>query len=376
MGKTLEFIEKDINQNDVSLIGISTNLSNLSLVQRINLLFSINFKLSRDIEAWEEANNIAYFFKLYYYYLKSLKAHIFLIKNINIKDKSLFNRIHGYNYLFVILGSEHLTISKEFISKIKNKEGINHVKILGKEIESFSSIESVTYELFPDQSIINQTTRQTTKKRSFNAKTPTHIINYKLEDFHKDINYYVDSILNEKRLFIGYKPLINKEIMQLSNDIIKAFKDKIIRAMEPDNLHLTLAFLNSIANKNIRNVELSVKRAIQGIDTIEIELDRLGYFEKSNQYVIWLGIKENPILISLTNKIYQELEKENIFYCDKEEFVGHITLARVKKGNYDIDSLLENLFNISPQKLILENLNLFNSISIDNTIRYDILRMF
>ena len=92
-----------------------------------------------------------------------------------------------------------------------------------------------------------------------------------------------------------------------------------------------------------RSLGPKVTAPVEGIDKVEIEIDRLSYFEKNNQYIIWFGLKENSTLRILENKIYSELEKEKFFYCDKEEFVGHITLLRIKKGNYNIAYFYEGI---------------------------------
>lgn len=372
MARKFEIKDENISQNEISAVGIATNLSSIILAQLIGKTFSVNLKLSKDFEAWEEINKKTHYFKTYYHYIAKLKAFVFLIKNTNTLDKSIFNRLHRYNYIVVFVGSENINLANLFCDKFKIDSNINKISILDNKIESPIINQDISLELFP-----TTTTKKTNNKnKPLLPKSSSSLINYTLINFQTDLNYYIDNIMFEKRLFIAFLTPLNKKLLEIIDKLRIELADKIIRYMEPENLHITLAFLNSIANKNLKNVELAISKAVKGIDKVEIEIDKLGYFEKNNQYIIWFGLKENSTLRILENKIYSELEKEKFFYCDKEEFVGHITLLRIKKGNYNIDSILKKYNDFSPEILTLENITLFDSLTIDNNKRYDIVRMF
>lgn len=372
MARKFEIKDENISQNEISAVGIATNLSSIILAQLIGKTFSVNLKLSKDFEAWEEINRKTHYFKTYYHYITRLKAFVFLIKNTNTLEKSIFNKLHRYTYIVVFVGSENINLANSFCEKFKSNNQINKISILDNKIESPIIDHDISLELFPT----TNTKKSSNKNKSLLPKSSSNLINYSLINFQTDLNYYIDNIMFEKRLFIAFLTPLNIKLFEIINKLRIELADKIIRYMEPENLHITLAFLNSIANKNLKNVELAILNAVKDIDSVDIEIDRLGYFEKNNQYIIWFGLKENSTLRELENKIYSELEKEKFFYCDKEEFVGHITLFRVRKGNYNIDTILNKYNDFTSEKLTLENITLFDSLTIDNNKRYDIVRMF
>ena len=56
MARKFEIKDENISQNEISAVGIATNLSSIILAQLIGKTFSVNLKLSKDFEAWEEIN--------------------------------------------------------------------------------------------------------------------------------------------------------------------------------------------------------------------------------------------------------------------------------------------------------------------------------
>ena len=90
-----------------------------------------------------------------------------------------------------------------------------------------------------------------------------------------------------------------------------------------ENLHLTLAFIGEYGNSD------AVLDAMGQVEfhPVEIGLDGVGSFGD----LFWVGIKENPELVSYVKRLRRELAEHGIPY-DKKRFSPHITLIR--KASY------------------------------------------
>lgn len=97
------------------------------------------------------------------------------------------------------------------------------------------------------------------------------------------------------------------------------------RLTRPQNLHLTLAFLGPQPE-----ALLSVLRSILthlDAETIELNIDRLGYFSKNR--IAWAGMHAMPPALShLQNALMQELARKGIACEVGKAYRPHITLAR------------------------------------------------
>lgn len=125
-----------------------------------------------------------------------------------------------------------------------------------------------------------------------------------------------------KRYFIGIN--VGKEAVKEIKKIQKSIKNEFIgKITKTKNLHLTLKFLGEIDENKL----LQVKNKLRDVNfnKVEVKLGKVGVFNKGFIRIIWvqlLGIS------SLQKKI--DLSLDGLF--KKEDvFMGHITLARVKK---------------------------------------------
>jgi len=97
------------------------------------------------------------------------------------------------------------------------------------------------------------------------------------------------------------------------------------RLTRPQNLHLTLAFLGS-QPEALLPVLRSVLTHLNA-ETMELEIDRLGYFDKNR--IAWAGMHAIPPALShLQNALMQELTRKGIDCEVGKPFRPHITLAR------------------------------------------------
>ncbi|MFN3383965.1 MAG: RNA 2',3'-cyclic phosphodiesterase [Archaeoglobaceae archaeon] len=132
-----------------------------------------------------------------------------------------------------------------------------------------------------------------------------------------------------------------------------------VKAVERENLHTTLIFLGEVEESKVKEI----RSALSGVrfTPFEISLKGVGKFpEKGDARVVWIGIEDNGKLVELAEKVYSELKKLG-FKRDKE-FVAHITVARVKRRNKDVEKVVKEFENADFGKMIVENFKLKQSI--------------
>jgi RNA 2',3'-cyclic 3'-phosphodiesterase len=88
---------------------------------------------------------------------------------------------------------------------------------------------------------------------------------------------------------------------------------------QPDNLHLTLAFLGET------NKLCAAKSAMElcSVAPFELAVSGFGHFGK----LYWVGIEKNPALSELAENLHNELRQLG-FNIENREFKPHITIAR------------------------------------------------
>jgi len=104
-----------------------------------------------------------------------------------------------------------------------------------------------------------------------------------------------------------------------------------IRWVDPQGIHLTLAFLGDLTDEHLAEAKQAAESAAPRVMPFEIRLSHLGVFDSSlHPRVIWVGIDEPAgALQQLHRVLSKELEKRG-FTVEKRSFSPHLTLARVK----------------------------------------------
>ncbi len=118
---------------------------------------------------------------------------------------------------------------------------------------------------------------------------------------------------------------------------IIAFRDAIaatgadIKIVEDENIHLTLRFLGNISETMVDDI-YEILKSIK-FKPFKIRISGVGCFPNINRpRVIWVGVSEGyDELKRIRNELERKLRGLG-FKPEREEFVAHITVARVKSG--------------------------------------------
>jgi len=180
-----------------------------------------------------------------------------------------------------------------------------------------------------------------------------------------------------KRLFLALnlpKNIIS-ELEPILIKLQKANKNKPIKWVEPQNLHLTLHFLGNVAEEKIEAIKQSLEPIISQFESLnyQVTTEIEAFPDLQNPRVIFLKLIElnEQQTQKLQKAIGIELEKIG-FDLDKRLFRLHLTLGRVKfKTSISIPNFIihNSEFRINSVDLMESQLNQQGPI-------YQIIRQF
>ena len=120
-----------------------------------------------------------------------------------------------------------------------------------------------------------------------------------------------------------------------------------LKLVEPENLHLTLAFIGEVPPPIVE----AARRALGEVSLrrFKIRLVGIGAFPTINRpRVVWVGVSEGrEELQVLAREVRASLKRHGVPF-DKKEFVPHLTIARVKGRGEGLARILSCLLYTSP----------------------------
>lgn len=142
------------------------------------------------------------------------------------------------------------------------------------------------------------------------------------------------------RVFISLKfsEKISKEIQKIQSSL-PSFKGKKTNI---ENLHLTLKFLDEISLDELNEIKSKLEKI--NFPTFKSQLGEIGFFDNDGRGIIWVSIINCEFLQKEIDSVLSTM------FVNEQRFMGHITIARVKKIS-DKKIFLEKLKNIVFEKL-------------------------
>ena len=133
-----------------------------------------------------------------------------------------------------------------------------------------------------------------------------------------------------------------RNVIKFRDAVVSCSRVRGIKGVEDENIHLTLRFIGEVPDDYIPQISECVMRANE-FTKFQIKIEGVGAFPSvSRPRVLWVGITEGFDKLKLIRNRLEECLKR---YAepDREEFVPHITVGRVK-GSYD-SSCLRNVIS-------------------------------
>ena len=174
-------------------------------------------------------------------------------------------------------------------------------------------------------------------------------------------------------LALPLAPLFQTHVEPLISQGRKRFPS--IRWANPAEIHLTLHFFGSIDLKSIENINRAVEPLVSNTKELTVYLSGLGGFPNLRRpRVVWLGIQgEINRLECLRSEIEEKLGKIG-FPSEKRDFLPHLTLARIKVQQGDLN-LKTLIFKNTPARPVKE-IVLFQSHLGPLGARYETIKTF
>jgi len=147
------------------------------------------------------------------------------------------------------------------------------------------------------------------------------------------------------RCFIALE--LSREAIDYVEEIQRMIKKKNLfngKFTEPENLHLTLKFLSEITPEKVEETRKLLSQI--KFKTFEAHLDQLGFFTEDNFRIVWMKLAGKGVWDlqkEIDNKLGGHFKKE-------ERFMGHITIARIKKV-HDKKLFLDYIKNMKIKKI-------------------------
>lgn len=146
-----------------------------------------------------------------------------------------------------------------------------------------------------------------------------------------------------------------------------------VKAVEPENLHITLLFLGEVNESRVSKIEEKLSEV--EFEPFKILFEGVGAFPNVNSpRVVWVGVKESGELTGLANNIYEKLKKLG-FRRDKE-FKAHLTVGRVKRKNPEVSEVIKRHASENFGEMEIRSFRLKQSILTPKGPIYKDLRVF
>ncbi|MEO0025759.1 MAG: RNA 2',3'-cyclic phosphodiesterase [candidate division WOR-3 bacterium] len=124
---------------------------------------------------------------------------------------------------------------------------------------------------------------------------------------------------------------VKGELAQLLKNL-KVETEFPVKWVNPEQMHITLAFLGDVTSGFIRNAESVLRHSLAGFPEFLCRLTGLGVFPSMNRArVIWAGVGAGADrVIVLQKKVVQALLQIG-FVPEKRPFSPHLTLGRLRE---------------------------------------------
>jgi len=182
---------------------------------------------------------------------------------------------------------------------------------------------------------------------------------------------------SELRAFLAID--IDKKLVQKIEDLQKEFKKTKanVKYVEIENIHFTLKFFGNINEQMINKISIAIKNVLKEYEPINIVIKGTGSFPNEDYIkVIWLGIKENPILIDLAKKLDEEFKK--LGFKKEKNYSPHLTIGRMKspKNKKEVKDKIATFKNIEIGKMNINKISLKKSELTPNGPIYSNIKTF
>lgn len=143
------------------------------------------------------------------------------------------------------------------------------------------------------------------------------------------------------RCFVGIKFPLLQQVKPLIDELSDLAKDESlkIRITPPNNLHLTLKFMGSVAEGQEMPIQSILTQVGEQLESFKLDISGVGFFKNS----LWVGSQATEQLQELVVSLNQGLAVLD-FEVETKPYTPHITIARFAGSAKDKLRALESKF--------------------------------
>lgn len=128
-----------------------------------------------------------------------------------------------------------------------------------------------------------------------------------------------------------------RRIIEFRNAVIPCSINGGIKPVEDENIHLTLRFIGEVPESYLPRI-IECLSVVQNFKKFHIAINGVGAFPSmARPRVVWVGVKDGAEVLREIRESFEGCLKR-LAQEDREEFVPHITVARIK-GRYKTECL-------------------------------------
>lgn len=167
-----------------------------------------------------------------------------------------------------------------------------------------------------------------------------------------------------KRIFIALRIETGESFLSMLSSFKSGLSEDMIKWTNPDNIHITLAFLGDTEEKTITAIISMLKERCEGSGKFDLIIKGSGVFRNFNDpRIIWTGIEQSEKLSHLNDIITNGLKMLGIKLEDRP-FKPHLTIGRIKHINDKgkLKALTEQFQSFKVQIVPINEVILYESI--------------
>lgn len=167
-----------------------------------------------------------------------------------------------------------------------------------------------------------------------------------------------------KRLFAAIKITPDENFLEIYYGLMKGLHFSKINWVKPENMHLTLKFFGKTPGDKVEKINSVISNSLATYTPFNIEIKNTRIFGSSyNPKVIWFGVDNSEILKSMAECLLNKLD-ENGFSRDRQNFVPHLTVGRIKdvQNKQRFQSVIDKYKSSFIQKVQVDSIILFESL--------------
>jgi RNA 2',3'-cyclic 3'-phosphodiesterase len=181
-----------------------------------------------------------------------------------------------------------------------------------------------------------------------------------------------------KRIFIAIKVETGETLKRMISSMKADLAGESIKWTDPDNIHITLAFMGDTEAKMIKAVSVILKEKCEGTGKFDLIIRGAGVFKNiRDPRVIWTGIDLSEKLIQLNLLIKEGLTTSGII-IENRPFKPHLTLGRIRtlRDKELLNKIIDEYQNKEIQKEPVNEVILYESILLPQGALYKPLFKF